>query len=195
MDGHIFYKAADIIDAGRWVQNPTADNPGTCAAIAIQRAVRCASYREYMHVERYLFHFAYFIGGYLFEDIWLWNDTPGRTKEEVTATLRCCGMLTIMRDYTEAERRRNAATEFSTAVETFKEAMSKMIAEVAVAEVAAYEIEKAIVCEMEKDFALDEKAATISKPRPPRHRVVDIGLDYEKHVWWSELTDRPKATA
>lgn len=106
--GDEFEFAANLFDRVRWVQKPSKLNKGWCAATAIQYAMRELSRTQVSfilldRVKKSLSQFARSIGGQTFQDIYDWNDAPGRTVQEVQAALRACAMMERARAKQEKE--------------------------------------------------------------------------------------------
>jgi len=84
----VLERAASVVDLG-WAQGDGSENfdstGGHCAITAVDYSALDADLDVHEAAQSALVKA---IGGDCVEAIWKWNDTPGRTKEEVSAMLR-----------------------------------------------------------------------------------------------------------
>ena len=90
--------AADIIEKQGWWQDGR-DAVGVCASNAIARASEIGYHPAH---ERFIDH----IGGVKLQDIFDWNDAPGRTAAEVVETLRAAAVIAEAREVEDARHAR-----------------------------------------------------------------------------------------
>lgn len=76
----VLERAAEYIEEHGWIQDPCSAQGPQCVGNAIA-FVNKPQYRAQEMFWRYL-------GLSSIADVWAWNDTPGRTAEEVCRTLR-----------------------------------------------------------------------------------------------------------
>ncbi len=87
----ILRRAADVLDDARWIQGmPTDRAGGYCllGAISLVAYGRMCSFGPKSNARRAVEAVSRYIGEPPDFRIWVWNDEPGRTKQEVIATLR-----------------------------------------------------------------------------------------------------------
>lgn len=83
-DGEVLRRAADIIERRGWCQNDYQDGAAVCILGALRLAITGNTDNHSDRVHNPAERLAKNLG----QAPWVWNDEPGRTKEEVIAALR-----------------------------------------------------------------------------------------------------------
>lgn len=103
-EAFLLLKAADILETRGWIQDKSAGHggkdPPVCVGKAIQEAAEGCNSLAWDGIRRFERHL-----GFPHRDSWKefcpipnWNDTPGRTKQEVIEALRSAAMPTPERE-------------------------------------------------------------------------------------------------
>jgi hypothetical protein len=98
LDPEVFEDAADAVERDGWLQLPRRGGTVVvgprpmCSGNHLSHCVahRLGSARLVVDYHEYLADYLDLPGGDRLTAVWRWNDTPGRTQQEVLDTLRGC---------------------------------------------------------------------------------------------------------